>query len=696
MAESLIANLTQKQLKTVLKPIEVFLWLLAICMIGVTMLLPIDNRTKYQLFALFLVSGGYILYYFRWLIPNSRQDSLLFHLSTALTVFLIAGFHYLLGPYQLHVEKFYLLVIIFIGIFGHWEWVLPIFVLAGGINYIINSFLGEQSSIFYVLNQIFEITGLGVAALVGIFLGRTVQLHHETTTRQNKSLKLLVESNAFLSPRTPLMESLPTYARLITEGLPTTTCRITLLNSNKNRLMDYGVFPLRYLSGINKQLGGEYPLDQLPKHKQALEQRVPVVLDQNRPQDTMTEFERKTIFWDNVNTVCIIPIMLEDEILGLISIGEAREMDREPFEETRLELLLTLSNQIASTINTSHLYRDLERQAQRMTVLYEVGQAITRTIEIDDLLELIYQQLKKVLPSDAYFVALYREEDHQLDLKMLIDRGKRYPPQHTDADRGISSWIVNNKEALLLRDLPEEIEELGVDPIQVGEEDITRSWMGAPLLHEDQLIGLIAVASYRPFVFDDDDLALLEQIARQAALSISNAHHHQEVEEQACLDSLTEVLNHGTFIERLTGEANLAIEQETPLSLIMLDIDHFKQYNDRFGHVTGDQVLQLTVKAIESHIKSDDLVGRWGGEEFGIALPGATPEQALKVAERIRGTLKKLPLTDTDDHPIPKPTVSQGIAGLPDHTQDVDQLIIIADQALYRAKEKGRDQIQTA
>jgi len=696
MADTFINQLTKSQMKKVLQPIEVFIWLLVISLVAVVLLLPVSNTDKYTLFGLFLLSSGYIFYYFHWLIPESKDDPLLFHLSTVFSVFLIAGFHYLLGPHNLHVEKFYLLVLIFIGIFGNWEWVLPVFLLAGGVNYIVNTFLWEHSSTFYIFNQIFEITSLGIAALVGIFLGRTVQLHHETTSRQNQSLRLLVESNAFLSPRAPLMESLPTFARHITEGLPTTTCRITLLNAKKNKLLDFGVSPLRYLAGINKQLGGEYPLDKLPQHKKALEKKEIVILDQDQPQDTLTDFERRAIFWEDVTTVCIVPILLEEEVLGLVSIGEARSLDREPFGQERMNLLSTLSNQIAATVHTSQLHKDLENQAQRMTVLYEVGQAISKTIEIDDLLDLIYQQLKKVLPSDAYFVALYQPEEHELDLRMLIDKGKRFPPQRTDANQGVSSWIVKNKKPLLIQDLPVEIESIGVAPLQVGENEITRSWMGVPLLHEDQLIGLIAVASYRPFVFEQEDLALLEQIARQAALSIANAHHHQQVEEQACKDSLTEALNHGTFITCLEEEAERALQNQKHLSLIMLDIDHFKSYNDRYGHVTGDQVLTLTVKAIKSHIKDNDLVGRWGGEEFGIALPGASSSQALQVAERIRYTLAELPLRDTEGNPIPKPTVSQGIAALPADTKDVHELIIIADRALYKAKEKGRDQIQAA
>ena len=207
------------------------------------------------------------------------------------------------------------------------------------------------------------------------------------------------------------------------------------------------------------------------------------------------------------------------------------------------------------------------------------------------------------------------------------------------------------------------------------------------------MIGLLAVASYEPNKYDETDQLLLEQIAQQAVLSIQNAHHHQEVTQQARLDSLTGVSNHNHFIDRLYEEAEIAQNSLTPLSLIMLDIDYFKLYNDTYGHVVGDQVLRLAVQAIQSHIKKTDVVGRWGGEEFGVILPNATTEQATMVANRIRRTLAELPLFDVEGQTIPKPTISQGIGNLPEHTNDVDDLIIIADRALYKAKDQGRDQV---
>ncbi len=342
----------------------------------------------------------------------------------------------------------------------------------------------------------------------------------------------------------------------------------------------------------------------------------------------------------------------------------------------------------------SHILNSsLKNQADRLAVLYEIGKAIASTLEIDDLLDLIYRHLSQIISCDAYFVSLYLPEDHLLDIKLLIDQGKRYAPEKASASEGLSSWIVKNRRPLLIQDLRKEINSLPVKPTMVGNKKLSRSWLGVPMQIEDDLIGLLAVASYQPNVFDEMDQLLLEQIAQQAALSIQNARIHEEVSRQAKLDSLTGVSNHNHLIEQLYEDAESALTTSTSLSMIMLDIDHFKLYNDTYGHVIGDQVLILTVQAIQSHIKKTDTVGRWGGEEFGVILPKTTLSQAKIVANRIRHTLSELPLFNVEGKTIPKPTISQGIATLPDHTSDVDELVIIADRALYQAKNKGRDQV---
>jgi diguanylate cyclase (GGDEF)-like protein len=218
--------------------------------------------------------------------------------------------------------------------------------------------------------------------------------------------------------------------------------------------------------------------------------------------------------------------------------------------------------------------------------------------------------------------------------------------------------------------------------------------MGVPMrgAHVD---GFMAISSYLPNAFDRSDMELLSTIAQRAALALDNTYHHALVREQARLDSLTNVYNHGYFIQNLRDQAKTCEAQNQPLSLIMLDIDYFKQYNDTFGHLIGDEILISLCDIIRRHIKNTDAVGRWGGEEFGISLPNTDRHQAMSVAERIRETLGFLKIKNSEQLTIPIPTISMGIAVFPAETEDITKLIDLADKRLYTAKERGRDQIES-
>jgi len=176
---------------------------------------------------------------------------------------------------------------------------------------------------------------------------------------------------------------------------------------------------------------------------------------------------------------------------------------------------------------------------------------------------------------------------------------------------------------------------------------------------------------------------------------ISNyAIRHEQVEKQARLDSLTGVYNHGYFLKTLAKQAEEASLSNSPLSLIMLDIDYFKQYNDTYGHLVGDRILESLCSAIKEHVKHNDAVGRWGGEEFIISLPNATGKQAMQIARRISETMRGLRVVDRDQNTVPIPTVSQGIGVYPGEADEIYRLIDITDKRLYVAKKRGRDQIE--
>jgi diguanylate cyclase (GGDEF)-like protein len=295
------------------------------------------------------------------------------------------------------------------------------------------------------------------------------------------------------------------------------------------------------------------------------------------------------------------------------------------------------------------------------------------------------------IEADTYFIGILKDDEIQLDL--FYDDGEFFNGIRVPIEGSLSSWVINNQKALFLPDLREDVQLAGVKDQVIGKEKTSLSWIGVPL-RAPNITGVMALASYKPNAFDLADMELLSSLAQHVTLALDNTLRHAQVEEQARLDSLTGVYNHGYFLKRLAEQAEESAETQAPLSLIMLDIDYFKQYNDTYGHLVGDQILNSLCVAIKQHIKQGDAVGRWGGEEFIISLPNATGEQARQVAKRISETMALLRVVDREQKAIPVPTVSQGIAMYPNEADEIYRLIDLADRQLYIAKERGRNQIE--
>ncbi len=176
-------------------------------------------------------------------------------------------------------------------------------------------------------------------------------------------------------------------------------------------------------------------------------------------------------------------------------------------------------------------------------------------------------------------------------------------------------------------------------------------------------------------------------------LSSKQKAQQEMLEGLSVRDRLTGLLNYGYFIDHLEKEQKRALRYQNPLSVIMLDVDYFKRFNDTFGHERGNEVLKRVTKVITKRIRNVDIAARYGGEEFVVTLPNATKKQALAVAERIRTAIEKETFKGNAAQPVVHVTISGGIASYPSQAEDIEQLVYKADQALYVAKETGRNQI---
>lgn len=364
-----------------------------------------------------------------------------------------------------------------------------------------------------------------------------------------------------------------------------------------------------------------------------------------------------------------------------------------PYPAILRAILLPIMS-IVATETLLRLQKPLLIEMKRLETLNRVARSLATSIETHQVMSLISNAIQNALDADTYYVGMLRGES--LHMELFYDDGEFFSGMDIPLKDTLAGIVLNKGESLLISDLVSERKKRNLPFIIVGRPRISSSWMGTPLRTGGSVVGLVAVASYQKYVFDRGDLDLLENIAQQAQLALDNASRHAEVETRSQQDSLTNVLNHNAFLIRLERMVHETTEQKIPLSLIMLDVDEFKHYNDRYGHLTGDKVLTTLCQVIRRNINKGDLVGRWGGEEFVIALPNATAKQAFMVAERIKSLLAECEISDRENNSIPAPTICQGIAEYQIKLGDYINLVDTADQQLYIAKSRGHGEIEPA
>ena len=343
---------------------------------------------------------------------------------------------------------------------------------------------------------------------------------------------------------------------------------------------------------------------------------------------------------------------------------------------------------IETILQLQNISRD---QIKRLESVNEFSQQINASLEEDDIFPILNLALQKAIKADAYYVGLL--DSDEIHFALLYDMGKYFDSVRASKDGTFSGWVIENQKPLFLPDLRKDIQMEGMSRKTTGTGKRSLSWMGIPM-KTTHVNGVLAVSAYKPNAFNRADMQLLANLAQHTALALDNTFHYKQVEAQAQLDSLTGTYNHRYFLQALQ-ESMDKIQDQGVTSLIMLDIDLFKSYNDTYGHQVGDMVLRKLCEAIQAHIKRGDFVGRWGGEEFAVALPDATGSEAYQVAQRIQQTMQEMSLIDErHQRTIPSPTVSQGIAVFPDEADDLEKFVYLADQRLYKSKERGRNQIE--
>lgn len=349
---------------------------------------------------------------------------------------------------------------------------------------------------------------------------------------------------------------------------------------------------------------------------------------------------------------------------------------------------------------TSKKLQELLGKAQgELTLLYEIGNALRTTLDFDETLTIILTGVTAHhgLAFNRAGIFLVDPEQKQLIGRMGIGpengEGSSFHKTITSLRVPMTERAGGLAAMSALQGSPIEVvtaadqQKAAMDPVLRALQ--STSCVLVPLKgREDEVVGLIfADNRITRTPISRESFRLMALLAAHAGLAIENARTYQGALRQADLDPMTQLWNRGAFQRTLMETLSSAGQSQQPASLLLADLDHFKEYNDQVGHLGGDKGLKAVARLLKETARSEDYVARFGGEEFALILPKTTKINALKLAERIRLAMDQtaLPLT-----------LSLGVATFPQDAREAEQLIQAADQALYEAKKQGRNRVVIA
>lgn len=364
--------------------------------------------------------------------------------------------------------------------------------------------------------------------------------------------------------------------------------------------------------------------------------------------------------------------------------------------EREMELVkneLTLKEKIAeqsAAIETAN--RRLNQRLSRLSFLYNLGHELASQLHVDSLLERFSTLVHEELMVPEFAVLLFDESRGLARVETW--KGKEHLRSPSDGavetEGTISGQVLADRRSIYVPDLSKDDRRVVLSESSAREGSV----LVVPVLFQRRLLGLLHFRSRDVDAFSEEDRTLFEAVANQAALALANAQLFDRAVELSLTDPLTGLANRRSLQQRLEQEWAAARRYDRPLSLVMLDVDFFKLYNDQHGHLQGDEVLRRLSQILKANVRRSDAIGRFGGEEFLVVLPEATKEQALSVAQKLRRSVEQADFPGGYLQPLGRVTISCGVATARDDAETLGDLLKAADEAMLSAKRRGKNQVR--
>lgn len=382
----------------------------------------------------------------------------------------------------------------------------------------------------------------------------------------------------------------------------------------------------------------------------------------------------------------------EPELVGVLVFDSLEEGFFTPERLSWTELFVRALAEAVQSVRVLHFS---ETKTRNLQSLYAASKRYSAVIAPDEVVRTALQTAKEMLPCDSAYVALVGADGRTFDVKAWWGTKtelSKNPNQAPRLEEELAAWIRQNRRSIRYSrgsgdrsaNLPVRREGLGAE---------VRSFLMVPLTSGENVLGVLRLNSRQPDAFQAWDEEVLSTLANQAATALEKAFLVAQMEEMAVRDGLTGAFNHRYFQERLEEELAKAERYNKDVALILMDVDHFKKFNDQYGHPEGDRVLKTVSRLVVETVRHRvDTVARYGGEEFVVILPESDANAAQETAERIRRRIESQIFEDGKGG-VYRVTVSLGLACYPFDARTAAQLIHCADTALYASKAGGRNRV---
>ncbi|HTT32254.1 MAG TPA: diguanylate cyclase [Methylomirabilota bacterium] len=379
---------------------------------------------------------------------------------------------------------------------------------------------------------------------------------------------------------------------------------------------------------------------------------------------------------------CGVPLVAYDHAIGAMAVFSDHERT---FDEGHLELLRVLASEASIAIENARLFNEERTKARHLTLLNTISRNAIATLNPDEMLAKITEQLEAGLTYDHIGIGVLDYATREIVIQAEAGTRRGTLGQRIPLGAGLVGHVARNGHLGVFRagsSADGTLKPLLADTVAAA---------ALPVFYADQLHGILYIESSSPTEFSEEELLLLRTLADLIAGALHNALSFQKAQEQAITDGLTGVKTHRFFMEALSAEWKRSTRAGRAFALVLMDLDRFKFVNDFYGHLEGDLVLQRVGQILETNCRRSDVVARYGGDEFVILMPETNMEHARQLASKLRGWVSADPLLREKNI-----SASFGIACYPLHGSSPQELIQVADASMYLSKHQGGNAVSTA